>query len=141
MKNHNFQQASSNQTDAVIEAQPLWEYPCRALAVPKQVMLVDFADFLQKQEQTVQWTFGTTGQCNGIAVWTDWLLDGTETTAVTSGPNAPVTIGEIVAWDVHSRQGVHLLPHVSDVQPTMQLICDTSFLPGDGNLDFKFKIK
>lgn len=107
-------------------------------------MLVDFADFLQKREQTIQWTFETTGICNGIAVWTDWHLDdkATARSIVTSGPtSATVTVGDIVDWDIHSRQGVHLLPHVTDVQPNMQLICDTSFLPDDGNLDFKFKIK
>lgn len=33
-----------------VEAQPLWEYPCRALATPQKVLSVDFADFGKEQQ-------------------------------------------------------------------------------------------
>jgi len=32
----------------LVEAQPLWEYPCRALSEPQEVLSVDFSNFGQE---------------------------------------------------------------------------------------------
>lgn len=118
----------------------MWEYPCKALALPKEIMAVDFLDFTQKKQNSIDWTFETSGSCNGIAIWTDWVLTESDN-VVTTGPISSVTVGEIIDWDFHTRQGVHLLPNATVVQPNMQIFCDASFLPSDGNMDFKFNIK
>lgn len=81
--------------------------------------------------------------CNGIAIWTDWLLDGSTASksTVTSGPCSEIELGQIINWDIHSRQGVHLLPHASIIQPQNSMSCDCTFVPADGNIDFKFNMK
>lgn len=86
--------------------------------------------------------YNRSGSCNGIALWVDWKLNGDDDpkSTVSSGPCAKVEIGKFIDWDYHSRQGVHLLPHAHPVLPNKVLICDTTFLPDDGNIYFKFDI-
>lgn len=38
-------QRSAKQALSQVEAQPLWEYPCRALAEPQLLLNVNFANF------------------------------------------------------------------------------------------------
>lgn len=86
------------------------------------------------------------GECNGVAIWTDWDLDGSgrPQATVSSGPTVPaaqVRAGQLIDWDVHSRQGVHLLPHARHVQAEQHMFCEATFVPADGNVDFRFDIK
>lgn len=83
------------------------------------------------------------GQCNGVAVWTDWLLgaDATAASTVTSGPITSIEVGKFIQWDMHSRQGVHLLPRVVDVSPNQHMRCQVSFVPADGDITFQFDFK
>lgn len=87
------------------------------------------------------------GECNGVAIWTDWLLDGRTNcaqTTVSTGPTVPasqVRPGQLIDWDLHSRQGVHLLPRAQHVQPDQRMQCETSFVPANGDIDFRFDIK
>jgi len=37
-----------------VEAQPLWEYPCRALAQPQEILSVDFTNFALEQHKQGQ---------------------------------------------------------------------------------------
>lgn len=80
-----------------------------------------------------------------MAVWTDWLLSGaddaSDKSTVTSGPIGPVAVGKLIEWDMHSRQGVHLLPHAFDVQTSQQMRFHVSFQPADGNISFHFDMK
>jgi len=38
-------QRSAEQAVSLVEAQPLWEYPCRALSEPQEVLNVQFSNF------------------------------------------------------------------------------------------------
>lgn len=50
-------QGASQKTDATVEAQPLWEYPCRALAQSQVVLSVDFDAFLKNKEEQTTFKF------------------------------------------------------------------------------------
>lgn len=47
------------------------------------------------------------GSLNGVALWIDWQLD--EDVTISGGPTAPVTLGQNVQWDVHSKQAVYFM--------------------------------
>lgn len=45
-----WQQDSSRRSDSSVEAQPLWEYPCRALSPPFEIMTFDFTQDVNSQQ-------------------------------------------------------------------------------------------
>lgn len=127
--------------DALVEAQPLWEYPCRALTLPQPVLTVDFSNFLQTKQQCTKLKFNYSCQCNGIALWVDWKLNDSDSEkyTVTTGPTtSPIEIGEFITWDFHTRQGVHLLPRPMAMKTDSELQCDICFVAESGSLTFKF---
>ncbi|XP_018575753.1 protein arginine N-methyltransferase 7 [Anoplophora glabripennis] len=104
--------ASSNISDDKVEAQPLWEYPGTALSeemVIAEIDLVNTPESLLELKGTFY--LQTEMGCNGIALWVDWDMDGSPKHAVTTGPIAPVVIGQKISWDMYTRQGVYLFPN------------------------------
>lgn len=51
--------------------------------------------------------------CNGIALWVEWHLDGSPTNIINTGPLQTIVIGKNVTWDMYTRQGVVLFPNKS----------------------------
>lgn len=135
-----FAQSSSDLADALIEAQPLWEYPGRALTQPLPVLTIDFGQFMTAKAQNTKLAFAEIGQCNGIALWVDWRLIDSDSPkyTVSTGPTTPIQIGQFIQWDFHTRQGVHLLLRPKAVQKDSVLKCQSTFEPAAGNLAFKF---
>lgn len=138
-----FVEKSANLADSIVEPQPLWEYPCRALGKPQEILTVDFAKFMETKRTITESKFEVSGSCNGVALWVDWHLtgDSNKRTTVTSGPCTDIEVNKYIDWDIHSRQGVHLLPHAKHVDPNRTMTCETTFLPDDGDIYFKFDIK
>ncbi|XP_020808100.1 protein arginine N-methyltransferase 7 [Drosophila serrata] len=132
---------SAEQALSLVEAQPLWEYPCRALAQPQQVLNVDFNNFSEEHHLEGSIELKHTGSCNGVALWVDWQLtdDSSPKSIVSTGPSEQITPGEFVQWDMFVRQGVHF------PRPTKEAISrldwSTDFRPLLGELNFSFKPK
>ncbi|GJQ77767.1 putative arginine methyltransferase [Trypoxylus dichotomus] len=99
-------EVSSSISDDSVEAQPLWEYPCRALSQPITIANVSASE-LSSIDVTGNFNIEGNGTCNGIALWVDWIFD--EEYTITTGPIAQVEINECVKWDMHVRQGVQLI--------------------------------
>lgn len=78
------------------------------------------------------------GRCNGIALWMDYMLD--DITQLTSGLVAPPTAGQNLQWDMHTRQGVHILPLPVPVQIGSKLKYKLIFTPSNGDFDFQFSV-
>ncbi|XP_039963588.1 protein arginine N-methyltransferase 7 [Bactrocera tryoni] len=97
--------------DHKIEAQPLWEYPCKALAKPQELLHVDFHNFKREQSNNGDIQTESDGTCNGIALWVEWNIDGGSgsKSIVSTGPVEPVEPGNFIKWDMFVRQGVQLL--------------------------------
>ena len=49
---------------------------------------------------------------NGIVIWTVW----NDKKYLTTGPTDPPVPGELIKWDMFSKQGVYLIPQPKDVQ-------------------------
>ncbi|KAH8253267.1 hypothetical protein KR032_004540 [Drosophila birchii] len=132
---------SAEQAVSQVEAQPLWEYPCRALAPPQQVLSVDFTNFSEELHLKGSIELKHPGSCNGVALWVDWQLtdDGSPRSIVSTGPSEPVTPGEFVQWDMFVRQGVHF-PRTTK-ETISSLDWSTDFRPLLGELNFSFKPK
>lgn len=127
----------------MVEAQPLWEYPCRALSLPQPVLTIDFSNFIETKQQCTTLKFKDACQCNGIALWVDWKLNDSDSTkyVISTGHTSPIHIGEFIEWDFHTRQGVHLLSRPKTMKADSELQCDISFVPVTGSLTFNFDFK
>ncbi|KAF9419379.1 hypothetical protein HW555_004027 [Spodoptera exigua] len=130
---------SRNISDADIEAQPLWEYPCKCRGEPVRLLSIDFSDLKptcamdgicevgkpsNDEEQVV----------NGFALWVVWNVGGSPQS---SGPNQPPVVGQRVDWDPHTRQGVKIFKKSYDATAPFkwkyQAVCDLS--KGQFNVD------
>ncbi|KAH8305910.1 hypothetical protein KR018_003205 [Drosophila ironensis] len=129
---------SAEQAVSLVEAQPLWEYPCRALAEPQEILSVDFTKFKEEHHLKGTIELKKSGTCNGVALWVDWQLseDNSPRSVVSTGPSEPVEPGEFVKWDMFVRQGVHF-PQKAN-QNVDSLEWSTDFNPLSGELTFSF---
>ncbi|XP_046397806.1 protein arginine N-methyltransferase 7 isoform X2 [Ischnura elegans] len=105
-------EASRSIGDDLLEPQPLWEYPCRAVSFPCKLFEFDFRKALPEDTLIEKGVFNAESglECNGIAVWVDWDLDGTPENTISTGPSGKhPQLGDFVSWDMFTRQGVRLL--------------------------------
>ncbi|XP_068146639.1 protein arginine N-methyltransferase 7 [Drosophila tropicalis] len=133
--------ASADKAVSSVEAQPLWEYPGRALAQPQEILRVDFANFNQELHQQGCIELVRSKECNGIALWVDWQLYPSESPKafVSSGPSQPIEIGKFVKWDMFVRQGVHF-PQSRTINAS-RVEWQIDFKPLLGELNFQFDLK
>ncbi len=69
----------------------------------------------------------------------NWHLDDDH--VLSSGPASDVVVGEDIAWDVHSKQGVFFFPRPNLCQKGVHSVCCTvTFVPKEGELNFKFNL-
>ncbi|EDV98353.1 protein arginine N-methyltransferase 7 isoform X1 [Drosophila grimshawi] len=141
-------QRSAEQAVALVEAQPLWEYPCRALAQPQQLLNVNFDNFGEDKHSHGCLQLTASGDCNGVALWVDWQLAADESprSIVSSGPSETVVPGQLVKWDMFVRQGVHFISQpTKDRRQTdagkRQLDWSINFKPRLGELNFNFSLR
>ncbi|RWS31436.1 protein arginine N-methyltransferase 7-like protein [Leptotrombidium deliense] len=103
------------ETDAVIEPQPVWEYPCRALAnEPLSVFQWDFTSFELSNNCS---EFSTRLKINpnllkhtnnvSLVMWIKFVL--AEEKVISTGPISPFKIGEYISWHKDWKQGVSFL--------------------------------
>ncbi|KAJ8670527.1 hypothetical protein QAD02_001786 [Eretmocerus hayati] len=135
-------QSSSLRADSPVEAQPLWEYPGRALSNVFTLADVNFcskAEEHAKIESSCQVPIVVDGSCNGIAIWVDWHLD--DEICVSSGPVEEIVPGSRVSWDWYSRQGVHLLSNITQVSNKNVVVSAFAFNAREGLFEFSFNVK
>ena len=134
-------QASSEKSDSPVEAQPLWEYPAKALSLPFVIKDFDLTQTVNEQENlnvTDIVPILESGSCNGIALWVDWHLDRDIT--VSSGPAVEIEPGKRISWDPFTRQGVHLFRNIRNVSRHDSLSWSFNFVPQHGDMKFDFHI-
>ncbi|KAJ8715935.1 hypothetical protein PYW08_013220 [Mythimna loreyi] len=129
---------SSTISDAEIEAQPLWEYPCKSRGEPVRLLSIVFtrlkpAYAMDGVVEVVKSEAEEKQQINGFALWTVWKIGGQQS----SGPIQPPVVGQRVEWDPHTRQAVKLLKKSYDASVTYrwryQAACD--LVKGQFNVD------
>ncbi|XP_067002543.2 protein arginine N-methyltransferase 7 isoform X2 [Anabrus simplex] len=136
---------SSAISDLAVEAHPLWEYPCRALSRPQQILNFNFSKSLSDVgiEEHGRIRCEGSGTCHAVVLWSNWDLDGSPKHQITTGPMEPVHIDEHVTWDMYSRQGVYFLPVPEKIDSTSgsyYLHFSVKFQPFDDDVFFMFEI-
>ncbi|XP_047371347.1 protein arginine N-methyltransferase 7 isoform X2 [Vespa velutina] len=134
-------QESSDKSDSPVDAQPLWEYPARALTLPFTVKTFDLSTNVHDQKR-IQISDDVpilqSGLCNGVALWVDWQLDSE--ISVSCGPTQEIVPGKRISWDRFTRQGVHIFRNIKNVSCTDILSWSFVFVPQHGTVEFQFKI-
>eukprot|EP00090_Calanus_glacialis_P010298 TRINITY_DN18678_c0_g1_i1.p1 TRINITY_DN18678_c0_g1~~TRINITY_DN18678_c0_g1_i1.p1 ORF type:complete len:702 (-),score=219.83 TRINITY_DN18678_c0_g1_i1:21-2126(-) len=135
----NIIESASNTSDQAVEPHPLWEYPCVALGKPVEVLQFDLTQKVPKNITSFSGDVNILEKSlavNGVALWMEWSLD--QETVVSGGPVGVVEVGKKVAWDMDSKQGVHLVKNPSICS---KLRYQINFIPREGDLSFKFDIE
>ncbi|XP_055606759.1 protein arginine N-methyltransferase 7 [Uranotaenia lowii] len=113
----------STVTDTMVEAQPLWEYPCFALGKPATLITIPLnvsfpEDIKRAKGQMKVLRQGVLSRCNGIAVWAEWFLgrSGGYETTISTGLQTPIDADNVLSphpqplnWNFNCRQGVQLV--------------------------------
>ncbi|XP_045450910.1 protein arginine N-methyltransferase 7-like [Melitaea cinxia] len=104
-------ESSRTISDSEIEAQPLWEYPCKCRGLPRKLFSIDLNDlkatFACDGDNPVADTEIEGGNLvNGFTIWAVWVVDGKP---ISSGPLEWPMVGDQVTWDTHTRQAVKIL--------------------------------
>ncbi|XP_072947271.1 protein arginine N-methyltransferase 7-like isoform X2 [Epargyreus clarus] len=114
------EQSSRTISDAEIEAQPLWEYPCKCRGQPRKLLEVNMLQL--KPKFAADGTFlidesqgDGEASINGFAVWAVWRGSGKP---VSAGPSEWPSVGQRVVWDEHTRQAVKILSKTHIVNNT-----------------------
>ncbi|KAF5305598.1 hypothetical protein FQR65_LT07678 [Abscondita terminalis] len=127
---------SSSRCDDRVEAQPLWEYPCRARSDIKEFIKMDLASLLEKDrvETSIDFELYDNSNYNGVALWIEWDLEGDGQHVLNTGPTVLPEPGQHIQWDVHTRQGVHFM----DFEAKSTIKGDFDFDVKNGKLKFLF---
>ncbi|XP_045766550.1 protein arginine N-methyltransferase 7-like isoform X2 [Maniola jurtina] len=129
-------------SDAEMEAQPLWEYPCRCRGVPRKIIDIHFKDLkvtyaCDGANPIVDSKSEGSHSVNGFAIWAVWIVGGKP---ISSGPVEWPVVGDRVNWDMHTRQAVKILKTskiVSDSDKwSYQVACDLEKGQFNLNLDW-----
>ncbi|XP_047516554.1 protein arginine N-methyltransferase 7 isoform X1 [Pieris napi] len=116
-------------SDAEIEEQPLWEYPCKCRGSPRKLAEINFKDLNTTMAgdgvfDIVDASDGS-HNINGFAIWAMWIVGGKQMSA---GPTDVPMLGQLVEWDMHTRQAVKILKHPQVLNSTdkwsYQVVCD-----------------
>ncbi|KAJ8928652.1 hypothetical protein NQ314_018746 [Rhamnusium bicolor] len=127
---------SSNISDDNVEAQPLWEYPGIALSNEIEIASLDLKDIPETLlECNGSFQLEDSLDCNGIALWVDWNLEGISKSIISTGPVVPIELGQNIHWDMYTRQGVCLFPS----KTVKNIDYNFKFDFNEGNISFKCK--
>ncbi|RXM95571.1 Protein arginine N-methyltransferase 7 [Acipenser ruthenus] len=122
------------------EPHPLWEYPCRALAEPLEVMTFDFRqrvpEEVVKSEGSV--TLSRKGRCHGVALWMDYHL--TDDISVSTGLTQPPNQQGDCEWSPHRKQAVYFFssPWESAGDDASSVTYSLAFQPATGDIIMEF---
>uniref|UniRef100_A0A914XMT6 Protein arginine N-methyltransferase n=1 Tax=Plectus sambesii TaxID=2011161 RepID=A0A914XMT6_9BILA len=124
-------------TDAIVEPQPLWEYPSVATSAPECVARFDLSSAIpeSKMSWSNQLRLENPGT-NAVAFWMEWNFDE----KISGGLVQPCSANKRPVWDKYSRQGVFFLPESHRVDGNLREICvKTLFDPVTGETAFHFE--
>lgn len=139
-----FFQSAIDSSDAQVEPHPLWEYPARALSLAVPLMTLDLTTLSGVTNEIVEckgtFNLPVAGSLNGVALWIDWQLD--ENTTISGGPTLPVTLGQNIQWDVHSKQAVYFIKQPISLSDSSEKVLNyqISFVPDTHELKLHFSV-
>ncbi|XP_038662871.1 protein arginine N-methyltransferase 7 isoform X1 [Scyliorhinus canicula] len=125
------------------EPHPLWEYPCRALSEPCQILSFDFRQ--EVPEQPVYCTGSMkllrSGTCHGVVLWMDYCL--TNDICISTGLTSPHSNTGDCDWNPHCKQGVYFFNSATYPKTLTDglnsVAYSVTFHPETGKLGMDFK--
>ena len=127
-------------SDAEVEPQPLWEYPCQARSQPKPLITFNFNEKVpEKIIQTTQKfdNLKMNKRGSGVVFWMDWYL--TDQDVICTGPTHPIEPNVNISWNMHHKQGVHFFVEQSEEIQIEKVTVDLIFEPMEGDISFAFQ--
>lgn len=93
-------ESACDEADEIIEPQPLWEYPSKALSQPFPLLKLDLTDPIPDNPVSSKNSLSLpgTGLVNGVALWADWHMTDHPEDVLTTGPVEPVVLDQYVSW-------------------------------------------
>lgn len=126
------------------EPQPLWEYPCRSLSEPRQILTFDFQQPIPQQPMQSRGVMELRrpGRSHGAVLWMEYQL--TPDSTVSTGLMNPAEDKGDCCWNPHCKQAVYFLSATLD--PSVPLDGPQSvsyaveFHPLTGDITMEFRL-
>lgn len=126
------------------EPHPLWEYPCRSLSEPQQILTFDFQQPIPQQPMQSKGVMELRrpGRSHGAVLWMEYQL--TPDSTVSTGLMNPAEDKGDCCWNPHCKQAVYFLSATLD--PSVPLDGPQSvsyaveFHPLTGDITMEFRL-
>ncbi|XP_040592553.1 protein arginine N-methyltransferase 7 [Mesocricetus auratus] len=126
------------------EPHPLWEYPCRSLSEPQQILTFDFQQPVPQQPVRAEGSMELRrpGKSHGAVLWMEYHL--TPDSTVSTGLMNPLEDKGDCCWNPHCKQAVYFLS--TTVDPRVPLDSPQSvsyaveFHPLTGDITMEFRL-
>ncbi|XP_016041323.1 protein arginine N-methyltransferase 7 isoform X2 [Erinaceus europaeus] len=126
------------------EPHPLWEYPCRSLSDPQQILTFDFRQPVPLQPVHAEGSIELRrpGRSHGVVLWMEYHL--TPDSTVSTGLLKSTEDKGDCCWNPHCKQAVYffgsVLDHRAPLGNTQTISYTVEFHPhtGDVSMDFSY---
>ncbi|XP_059523657.1 protein arginine N-methyltransferase 7 isoform X2 [Myotis daubentonii] len=124
------------------EPHPLWEYPCRSLSEPQQILTFDFRQPVPPQSVCAEGSIELRrpGRSHGAVLWMEYHL--TPDSTISTGLLKPAEDKGYCCWNPHCKQAVYFFSTMLDPRAplggpqTVSYTVEFQPLTGDVTMDF-----
>ncbi|XP_050629286.1 protein arginine N-methyltransferase 7 isoform X4 [Macaca thibetana thibetana] len=124
------------------EPHPLWEYPCRSLSEPRQILAFDFRQLVPPRPLCAEGTMALRrpGRSHAAVLWMEYHL--TPECTLSTGLLEPADPEGGCCWNPHCKQAVYFFSPVPDPRAplggpqTVSYVVE--FHPGTGDITMEF---
>ncbi|XP_021026440.1 protein arginine N-methyltransferase 7 [Mus caroli] len=125
------------------EPHPLWEYPCRSLSKPQEILTFDFQQPIPQQPMQSKGTMELTrpGKSHGAVLWMEYQL--TPDSTISTGLMNPAEDKGDCCWNPHCKQAVYFLSTTLDLRvplddpQSVSYVVEFHPLTGDITMEFR----
>ncbi|XP_029419812.1 protein arginine N-methyltransferase 7 isoform X3 [Nannospalax galili] len=139
-----FRRALDFQESKEAEPHPLWEYPCRSLSEPQQILTFDFQQPVPQQPMCAEGSMKLRrpGRSHGAVLWMEYHL--TPDSTVSTGLLNPAEDKGDCCWNPHCKQAVYFLSTTLDPRVPLDAPQSVSyaveFHPHTGDVTMEFRL-
>lgn len=126
------------------EPHPLWEYPCRSLSKPQEILTFDFQQPIPQQPMQSKGTMELTrpGKSHGAVLWMEYQL--TPDSTISTGLINPAEDKGDCCWNPHCKQAVYFLSTTLDLRVPLNGPRSVSYVvefhPLTGDITMEFRL-
>lgn len=126
------------------EPHPLWEYPCRSLSEPQEILTFDFQQPVPQQPVHAEGSMELRrpGKSHGAVLWMEYHL--TPDSTVSTGLMNPLEDKGDCSWNPHCKQAVYFFSTALDPRVPLDgpqsVSYAVEFLPLTGDITMEFRL-